>query len=162
SEAGPHISIAPDALFHMGPLIVTKSLLLSIAGSLLVLGMLCATARGARRCSRNRFVHALLWGYERLYAPTVDGLGYRNIDRTVVPLAITLVFFIIINNWLGLLPIVGPITWDGVPMFRGAAADLNVTVALAIMSIFTAQAWAMKRRGFFGNLRRYFVNPFKD
>jgi F-type H+-transporting ATPase subunit a len=47
-------------------------------------------------------------------------------------------------------------------LFRGAAADLNTTFALAVISIFTAQLWAMKRRGFFGNLKRYFVNPFKD
>src|SRR5690606_28835910 len=105
SEAGPHISIAPDALFHLGPLIVTNSLLLSIAGSLLVLGMLWATARGVRRGSRNRFVHAMLWAFEGLYDTTVEVIGDRNIARKVVPLAITLVFFFIINNWLGLLPI---------------------------------------------------------
>jgi F-type H+-transporting ATPase subunit a len=30
------------------------------------------------------------------------------------------------------------------------------------MSMGLAQAWAIKRRGFFGNLGRYFHNPFKD
>jgi F0F1-type ATP synthase membrane subunit a len=30
------------------------------------------------------------------------------------------------------------------------------------MSMGLAQAWAIKRRGFFGNLGRYFQNPFKD
>jgi F-type H+-transporting ATPase subunit a len=159
---GPHISIAPDILFHLGPLVITNSFLLGFIGSLVVLGILWATARGVQRGSRNRFIHAMFWAFEGLYDTTVEVIGDRHVARKVVPLAITLVFFFIINNWLGLLPIVGPITWDGVPMFRGAAADLNVTVAIAIMSIITAQAWAMKRRGFFGNLGRYFVNPFKD
>ncbi len=159
---GPHISIAPDVLFRLGPIIITNSFLLGFIGSLLVLGLLWATARGLQRGSRSRFVHTMLWAFEGLYDTAVEVIGDRTIARKVVPLAITLVFFFVINNWLGLLPIVGPITWNGVPMFRGAAADLNVTVTLAIISIFTAQLWAMKRRGFLGNLRRYFVSPFKD
>lgn len=162
SEAGPHISIAPDTLFHLGPLTITNSFLLGILGSLLVLWMLWFTARGVVSGSRNRFVHFVYWIFENLYDTAVEVIGDKNIARRVVPLAITLVFFFAINNWLGLIPLVGPVTWEGVPMFRGAAADLNVTVAIAIVSMLTAQLWAMRRRGFFGNLRRYFVNPFKD
>lgn len=159
---GPHISIAPDVLFRIGPFVVTNSLILGLIGALAVLAILWATARGVRRGSRNRFVQAMFWAFEGLYDTTVEVIGDRRIARKVVPLAITLVFFFIINNWLGLLPIVGPITWDGAPLFRGAAADLNVTIGIAIVSMVTAQIWAMKRRGFFGNLKRYFVNPFKD
>src|SRR5688572_16579333 len=159
---GPHISIAPDQLFHIGPIIITNSFLLGFIGSLLVLGMLWGAARGLQHGSRSRFVHTMLWAFESLYDTAVEVIGDRHIARKVVPLAITLVFFFVINNWLGLLPIVGPITWDGVPLLRGVAADLNTTFALAVISIVTAQIWAMKRRGFFGNLGRYFGNPFKD
>jgi F-type H+-transporting ATPase subunit a len=72
--------------------------------------------------------------------------------------------FFMINNWLGLLPIVGSITYgeEHAPLLRGVAADLNTTLALAIVSMATAQVWAMKKLGFFGNLHRYFGNPFKD
>lgn len=159
---GPHISIAPEVLFHVGPFAMTNSFLLGFIGSLIVLSVLWATARGITRGSRSRFVHTILWAFEGLYDTAVEVIGNRDIARKVAPLAITLVFFFVINNWLGLLPIVGPITWNDAPLFRGAAADLNVTVALAVISIVTAQLWAMKRRGFFGNLGRYFVNPFKD
>lgn len=159
---GPHISIAPDVIFTSGPLIITNSFLLGLFGSLLVFALLFATARGVKKNSRSRFVHTMMWAFESLYDTAVEVIGDRKIAKKVVPLAITLVFFFVINNWLGLLPIVGPITWNGVPMFRGAAADLNVTIALAVISIVTAQLWAMRRRGFFGNLKRYFVSPFKD
>ncbi|HEY5805813.1 MAG TPA: F0F1 ATP synthase subunit A [Candidatus Saccharimonadales bacterium] len=159
---GPHISIAPDVIFHVGPIVITNSFLLGFVGSLIVLGLLWATARGIQRGSRSRLVHMVLWAFENLYDTAVEVIGDRKIARKVAPLAITLVFFFVINNWLGLLPIVGPITWNGVPLLRGAAADLNVTIALAVISIVTAQLWAMKRRGFLGNLKRYFVNPFKD
>lgn len=159
---GPHISIAPDTLFHFGPIAITNSQILGLIGAGLVFWMLWATARALKRGSRSRGMHLILWAFESLYDTAQEVIGDKKITRKVVPLAITLVFFFVINNWLGLLPIVGPITWDGAPLFRGVAADLNTTFALAIISIVTAQLWAMKRRGFFGNLRRYFVNPFKD
>lgn len=159
---GPHISIAPDVIFHVGPFVITNSLLLGLVGAVIVFLLLWATARGVTKKSNSRFVHTIMWIFESLYDTAVEVIGDRNIARKVVPLAVTLVFFFVLNNWLGLLPVVGPITWDGMPLFRGAAADLNVTIALSVISIITAQIWAMKRRGFFGNLGRYFVNPFKD
>ena len=162
SESGPHISIAPETLFHVGPLVITNSLLLGTIGSLIAFGLLWATARAVKKNSNSRFVHSMMWAFESLYDTAVEVIGDRKVAKKVVPLAITLVFFFVINNWLGLLPFVGPITWNGAPLFRGAAADLNTTIALAIISIVTAQIWAMKRRGFFGNLHRYFVNPIKD
>lgn len=159
---GPHISIAPDTLFHIGPIVITNSQLLGFIGTLIVIAMLGYTARALKRGGRGRFMHTILWAFENLYDTAVEVIGDKHIARKVVPLAVTLVFFFIINNWLGLLPIVGPITWNGVPLFRGAAADLNTTFALAVISIVTAQIWAMRRRGIFGNLHRYFSNPFKD
>jgi F-type H+-transporting ATPase subunit a len=159
---GPHISIAPDALFHIGPLVITNSQLLGGVGALLAVWALWYTARAANRGSRSRFMHLVLWAFESLYDTTVEVIGDKQIARKVVPLAITLVFFFVINNWLGLLPVVGSVTYNGVPLLRGVAADLNTTFAIAVISIVTAQLWAMKRRGFFGNLGRYFVNPFKD
>lgn len=159
---GPHISIAPETLFHLGPIAISNSFLLGIIGSLLVFWLLMATARAVKRGSRSRGMHFVMWVFEMLYDTTVEVIGDRAIARKVAPLAITIVFFFVINNWLGLLPVVGSITYNGQPLFRGLAADLNATLAIAIISIVTAQLWAMKRHGFFGNLRRYFFNPFKE
>ena len=162
AENSPHISIAPETLFHIGPLLVTNSQLLGLIGAILTFWALYATAKAFKNGTAGRFAHLVMWAFESLYDTTVEVIGDRKIARKVVPLAITLVFFFVINNWLGLLPIVGPITYGDAPLFRGVAADLNTTFALAVISIVTAQIWAMKRRGFFGNLGRYFVNPFKD
>lgn len=159
---GPHISIAPEVLFHLGPLPVSNSMLLGLFGSLMVFLMLWATVRAFKKGSRSRLMHMILWVFEGLYDTTIEVIGDKKIARKVAPLAITIVFFFVINNWLGLLPIVGSITYNDAPLLRGLAADLNATLAIAVISIVTAQIWAMKRLGFFGNLRRYFINPLKD
>lgn len=160
--AEPHISIAPDTLFHVGSWPVTNSQILGLIGSSLVIWMLFFTAYKVKRNSRNRFTHAVLWLFENLYDTVVEVVGDKKTAKKILPLAVTLVFFFVVNNWLGLLPIVGSVTYDGTPLLRGAAADLNMTLGLAILSMGTAQLWAIKRMGFLKNLGRYFQNPFKN
>jgi F-type H+-transporting ATPase subunit a len=161
---GPHISIAPEALFHFGPLVITNAQILGGIGTLLLLWIMFATVRGVRNGSRSRFVHGVMMLFESLYDTTVEVIGDKKIAHKVIPLAVTLMLFFMLNNWLGLLPFVGPVTYgeEHAPLFRGVAADLNTTLALAVISIVTAQIWAIRRRGFFGNVKRYLFNPLKD
>lgn len=161
-KAGPHISIAPEALFHVGPFSITNSQILGLFGSLLLLWILFSVVKSVRDGKRGRFMHAVVWLFENLYDTAMEVIGDKKIVVKILPLAVTLFLFFLVNNWLGLLPIVGPLTWHGDPLLRGAAADLNTTLALAVISIVTAQAWAIKKRGLFGNALRYTANPFKD
>jgi F-type H+-transporting ATPase subunit a len=158
----PHVSVAPITLFHIGPFPVTNSQMLGILGVSVMLFIMFWTIRALRRGSRNLFMHFIMWAFESLYDTTVEVIGDKQVARKVLPLAVTLLFFFLINNWLGILPFVGSVTYNGNELFRGAAADMNTTFALAIISMATAQAWAIRRHGFFGNIRRYLINPFKD
>jgi F-type H+-transporting ATPase subunit a len=158
----PHVSVAPVTLFHLGPFIVTNSQILGILGVTILLSIMFWTVRALKRGSRSRFMHLILWAFESLYDTTVEVIGDKQVARKVLPLAVTLMFFFLINNWLGILPFVGAVTYGGQELFRGAAADMNTTFALAIISMTTAQIWAIKRQGFFGNIRRYLISPFKD
>lgn len=75
--------------------------------------------------------------------------------RKFVPLVVTAFLFILANNWIGLLPIFGNVTW-----FRSANSDLNLTAAMAIVVFFTVQAWGIKSMGVGGYLKEFAVpNP---
>lgn len=166
AAANPHISIGAEKLFSIGPVTITNSQLLGLFGALLLAGILFWTARAVRKGSRSRLMHGVMMLFENLYDTTVEVIGDKQVVKKVLPLAVTLMLFFMLNNWLGLLPIVGSVTYsvDGehVPLLRGVAADLNTTLALAIISMTTAQIWAIKRQGFFGNARRYLFNPIKE
>ncbi|MEX2054817.1 MAG: FoF1 ATP synthase subunit a, partial [Candidatus Andersenbacteria bacterium] len=76
----------------------------------------------------------------------------------------TFFVFILINNWLGLVPGVGSITvtteHGTAPLFRGATADLNTTLALAIISVVMTHVYAIRELGLFSHLSKYFsLNP---
>ncbi|HEX6461946.1 MAG TPA: F0F1 ATP synthase subunit A [Candidatus Saccharimonadales bacterium] len=158
----PHVSLAPDILFHMGPIPVTNSILLGVLGYSLVIWLFVYMAFAAKSNRRTRPAIALLWVFEMLLNTIEQVTNNRKTARRLVPLAITMFFFIITNYWLGILPFVGPVTYNDMPLFRGLAADLNVTFALAIISMVTVQIYAIKMHGTFGNLGRYFRNPIKD
>ncbi len=156
ASAGPHVSLTPDTLFHLGPLPITNTILLGGLGYLIVIALLFTTVRLIKNGSRSRFVYAISWLFETLFNTVEEVLGSREKAKKLAPLAVTMFVIILVNNWLGLLPFVGSVTYDGLPLFRGLAADLNFTFALAIISMVTAQMWAFRALGFGGNLKRYF------
>jgi len=69
--------------------------------------------------------------------------GSRQKTLKFMPIVFPLFIFILLNNWFGLLPGVGSIGFVQhhgaeaifIPFLRGGTADLNTTLALAIMAI---------------------------
>ncbi len=159
----PHVSLAAEEIFSIGGISITNAAILGTLGYALLLGLLLRTVYVVKHNKKRSFmVKLLLWGYESLYTAVENVVGDKKIARTLAPLPITLFFFIITQYYLGILPFVGPITIDGVPLFRGFAADLNTTFGLAIITLITGQIYAIKVHGAFGNIGRYLRNPFKD
>lgn len=84
--------------------------------------------------------------------------------RLFFPLVATFFFFILISNWMGILPGFGSFgVWeehDGhqvlIPFFRSANAHLSTTIALALVSVGATQYFGFRLRGrsFLG---RYFT-----
>jgi F-type H+-transporting ATPase subunit a len=160
--AGPNVSIGAEHLFDIGPFHLSNSAALGIIGTAIMLSLFFFTAGRARSGKHNRVSIAVLWIFDMLLSTATEVLGSREKAVKLAPLAITMFFLITINNWLGLMPFVGPLTYHGEPFFRGLASDLNFTAALAVITMVTAQIWAVRHLGFFGNIGRYIGNPFKD
>lgn len=160
--ASPHISLVAEPIFHIGPFPITNSTILGVLALVVMVSLLLATTKRVKSGKHNRLSIAILALFEILFNTVAEVLGDREKAKKLAPLAITIFLFVLINNWMGILPFVGPITWGHDPLFRGLAADLNFTAALAIIAMTTAQIWAVRSLGFFGNLGRYFGNPFKD
>ncbi len=158
----PQVSLPAEPVWRIAGLPFTNSMTLGLVGYVTVVWLLLAVARGVKKASRSRLVLAIQWLFEILLGNIEQVVGSRKLARRLAPLAITLFFFIMINYWLSVLPVVGSVSWGGVPLFRSLAADLNVTFALAIISMAAAQIYAIKTHGFFANGGRYFKNPFKD
>ena len=163
ASVGPHISVKAEPIFSIFGLEITNSHLLGMLGFLVLLWLLFRARAVALGKKKPDFASKLMiWAFEGLYGTVKQVIPDETWAKRIAPLTITIFFFVISQYWMGLLPFVGPITVDGVPLFRGMVADLNMTFALAIITIIAAQIYAIKYLGIKGNLKRYFFNPLKD
>lgn len=163
AAAGPHISIKAEELFNVGGLSITNSHMLGTLGLIILVWLLFqARAVALGRKASNFATRLVSWTFEGLYNTVRQVIPDEKWAKRVAPLVITIFFFVIAQYWMGILPIVGPITVGDTPLFRPFVADLNMTFALAIVTIIAAQVYAIKYMGFKGNMGRYFFNPFKD
>src|SRR5690606_16265287 len=85
-----------------------------------------------------------------------------KLARKIAPLALTIFFYVLISYWMSILPGLDSIKYDGVPLLRSIAADMNFTFAIAILALIVVQWYAIRQHGPIGNLGRYLRNPFKD
>ena len=164
AAAGPHISIKAEEILNLGGVSITNSHMRGLLGIIILVWLLFGARAVALGKKKPNFATRLItWTFEGLYGTVRQVIPDEKWAKKVAPVAITIFFFVIAQYWMGILPIVGPITvGEGTPLFRPFVADLNMTFALAIVTIVAAQIYAFKYMGFKGNMGRYFINPLKD
>ena len=107
----------------------------------------------------------LEWLVEGLYGLLESMIGHHLVERTFWFFG-TVFIFILAANWLSLLPGVGTIGWGHTtahgfvvqqPLFRGANADLNLTLAMALVFFACWIYWALRETGPAGIVKELFA-----
>jgi F-type H+-transporting ATPase subunit a len=155
-----HISLAAEKIGHIGGLPITNSLLATwVVMGLLFLFSLLATRNLTLIPTTIQLTAEMIIGGLYDFFSSVVGTRIKQF----FPLIASFFLFIIVSNWFGLLPGVGTVGfWHGqefVPLLRAATADLNMTVALALISIIAIQYYGFKTLG--GHYTSRYLN-FKD
>jgi F-type H+-transporting ATPase subunit a len=83
-----------------------------------------------------------------LYGLTEDALG-KELAKTYAPLICALFMFLLLSNWLGIIP-----------HLEEPTKDLNTTFGLGIMGFFIAHYAGIKSKGFKAYLKEYFQPIF--
>jgi len=154
-----NVSIKAEALFTIGPLEVTNSMVGALLASAILLILAWLFVR------RQSTVPGRLQGLIELPVEWLGGIvaGSTSRWRGYVSLILALFLMILTANWLGLLPGVGTIgvMHDGelVPFVRSASADLNFTLGLAIVSFVVFVWWGVRINGVGGYLKELVGEP---
>src|SRR3989344_496350 len=142
------ISIKAETLFHLGVFNFTNSYLLS----LIVMGIFVSLTiwlkdKLALIPGKMQSILELLTEQILQLMDTI--LGSRFLSEKYFPIVATIFLFVMLSNWMGLLPGTGSLGLTHeiykhgetehvlIPLLRAPTSDLNFTIALAIIAVFS-------------------------
>lgn len=173
-EVSHEATLFAEPIFHIGSFTVTNSLIMSWATVFILVAMFVIVGKKIKKVPKGlQNIFEMLLDEGLKLADSVT--GSRKKSEKFLPISLALFLFVLVNNWLGLLPGVGTVGFveNGahgsifVPILRGGTADLNTTLALAlfavvashVMGIIAIGAW--KHLNKFLNLESFLAIPKK-
>lgn len=156
------VTLFAEPVMHIGNFTITNSLL---SGWLVV--VLVIVLSFVIRMKISRIPGKLQSLFEIVIEGALDlcdqVTGQRTLSLKVFPVVFSVFFFVLLNNWLGLLPGVGSIGFyemhNGVntfiPLFRGGTADINTTLALGFLAVIGSNIFGVIVVGFWKTFNKY-------
>jgi len=162
AEGGEHHALPLNAQPLHEDLIVTNSMVMVwLAVALIV--FFCQAATRKMTLVPQGFQNFAEWAIESLYDFLSSLMGKHLTHRTFWFFG-SVFFFILVNNYLGLIPGVGTVGWHTIdshghkgflPLLRGGNADINMTAAMAFTFAILWFYWALTEnnvKGFLGHI----------
>ena len=160
------VTLFAEKIFQVGALPITNTLLTTWLTIIVVLTLAYVSVRKVTLVPN--FVQSAAEVVVETIYNLAESLGGEERAKRFFPIAATFFIYIITANYLGLLPgfsTVGFFEYHDsekvlVPFFRSINSDLNVTLALALISVGVTHFYAINALGVFQYLKRYFsLNP---
>jgi F-type H+-transporting ATPase subunit a len=164
SEISHEPTLYAEPVFSIGSFQVTNSLLNSWVVVVLLVIFSLVLRKKIKRIPRGlqNAVEIVIEGALNM----VDSVtSDRKKSQKVFPFVFAIFVFILLNNWLGLIPGIGSIGFLEseaghqvfIPLLRGGTADLNTTLALAIFAVISSNIFGILMVGVWKHFNK-FVN----
>ncbi len=161
------ISIAAEHLFSIGNFFVTNSLLIGVLVSALLIGLFLWGV-SKKQIVPQKWQSLLEVMIEGALGAIEDIMQNKEQARKAFPLIFTIFIFILVSNWIGLLPGVGTIgllhSSEGhttiIPFLRSTSADLNFTLGLSLSVVIGVQLIGIFTLGLWGYGKKFLISPF--
>lgn len=161
-EGGHEITIYAEPVFHIGNFTITNSLLTGWLAALVLIVFFFAVKTSISKIpgKLQNFFEFLLEGALSLCDQVTND---RRISEKIFPIVFSVFLFILVNNWIGLLPLVGSIGFyemhEGhntfIPLLRAGTADVNTTLALAVLAVVGSNIFGVVLLGVWKMLNKY-------
>ncbi len=157
ADSGPAVHITSAQLFSIGPIVITNAILYGWICSIIMCVLLIGVARIVTLRPQGGIVQFIEVGVEFIRDLVETSFEDKKISFKYVPYFVTLFFFLLMNNWLGLIPGVGEaFSASGNPLLRAFTGDLNATLAIGIVTMGYVYYSSVKEAG----VKEYFSHFF--
>lgn len=155
-------TIFAEPIFHVGRLTITNSLLMSWVTVFVLVAFFVTIGKRLKSVpGKLQVIFEILLEEALKLGDTIT--GERRKTEKLLPIVLALFLFVLINNWLGLLPGVGTIGWNEagpegqvfVPLLRGATADLNTTLAISLFAVIMSHILGVVSLGVWHHLNKF-------
>lgn len=162
SAESHEVTIFAEPIFNIGGFQITNSLLTSWL-AVLVIATFCIILKKKLNKIPGKIQHIFEIILDGALSLCDQVTNDRKISLRIFPLVLSIFIFILVNNWLGLLPFVGSIGFTAleegrsvfVPLFRSATADINTTLALSIMTVIGSNIFGILVVGLWKTFNKY-------
>lgn len=162
------ISLAAETLFHLGSLSITNTLIVTIFVSLTII-LSSYFLKKNLKLIPGGFQNVIEYVLEALLNLVDSVTRDRGQTKKFFPLVATIFIFVILSNWVEIIPGLGTVglkeTHHGkeviIPFLRSNSADLNMTLALALISVFSVQFMGIAAIGFVKYAGKFLISPFR-
>ena len=158
------VSLKAERIFDLGPVHVNNSMIYGVlCGFIILILFIAAAIKIKYRPGKSK----LASGVEYLVSFVMDmlsgSLGSRELAVKYAPFYLSVFSVILTSYLLSLLPIVGSglfarVNGEHIPLFRAFTADLNATIAMAVIAIIAIQIMSIRTQG----LKKHFQHYFSD
>jgi F-type H+-transporting ATPase subunit a len=161
SSSGPVVHTSSDPLFKLGGLTVSNSIFYGWICALLMIVLLIVVSKKMTIKPKGGIIQYIEAGVDFMTNAVESTFTDKARAKKYVPYFTTLFFFILINNWLGLIPGVGnSIVYNGQPLLRPFTGDINATFALGAITMIYVYVSSVREAGVKEYFKHFFVgNP---
>ncbi len=147
-------TLAPEVLLQWGPLTITNTIINAWLAFFifLVVGLALRKRLSVRP---GKFQNGVEYFLEILLGYFDQVTGNRALTLRFLPVAGSVFFFILLSNWLGLLPGTGSITFGHSFLLRPATTDLNLTLAMALVTVISSHLFGFFTVGIFTHFNKF-------
>jgi F-type H+-transporting ATPase subunit a len=159
-----HVSLKAEPIFKLGPLTVNNSLIFGLICSVIILVLFITAARKIKyRPGKSKLANGVEYLVSFVMDMLTGSLGTRELAVRYAPFYISIFCVIITSYLLSLIPLVGPGIYANVegahtPLLRAFTADINTTLAMAIIAIVAVQIMSISVQGIKRHLQHYFTD----
>lgn len=158
-----NISLAAESLFHIGTFPITNTLVVTWAVILFLLIIAFLTRKSLKEIpgKLQNIVETVIEGLIDFITTVTND---HKASIRFLPIIATIFLFVLFSNWVEILPGLGSVgLWEIhqgeriiVPFLRSGSADLNVTLAVAIVAVMSLQVMGIMTIGFAKYMKKFF------
>jgi F-type H+-transporting ATPase subunit a len=158
ASSGPVVHISPGGVLKIDGLVITNSILYGWICILAIIIVMVAVARRVTVKPKGGLIQVIEAGVDFISNLVHGAFDDKTVAERYTPYFVTIFFFILFNNWLGLLPFVGEgIQSNHFPLLRPFTGDLNATLALGLVTMIVVYSASVKESG---GIKKYLMHFF--